>query len=365
MRIAAVFNQEIAGAVSGSWISFERIAARVSAAGHRIEVLSWPEAIPSGPGDPAVRLRASRAAFAARLEQHWRQDRPDVVHIEMGDNVGHAALDAAIRLGLPTSSSFHHLHLHASPADRERALAIAARFHARTSATIATFASSARLLLATGGPCAQVVPDGVDTDQFHPRHRSESVRSSWGCVSDAPVLFWAGRMVAVKGFDLMVRTCAAVRTAVPGVRVVLAGDGPELPALRASLPWAVFPGVLRGDAIATAFASADIFVFPSPAEPWGNALVEAAASGLAVVARSGGSAEDLLLPHGACIAPLPDGEDFVAAVLALVRDPVRRVGLGRAARAAAETVDLAATSAQWLELWTRLAAAAKPRPRQG
>lgn len=355
MHIDAIFTRETAGSISGAWVSFERLCRGVAEAGHRVEVLAWPESPPPGPAGRAAeaqRLRDSCAVFAGRLERRWRAQRPDIVHIELAGNVGDTAQAVARRLGLVITSVFHHMHLYAPEGQRDRVLAMLAGFHRGCTCTVAQSSASRELLLKAGGPDAALVADGVDCEQFHPRRRDPALRAAWAAAPDAPVLFWAGRMMPTKGLGLLAAACSAARERRGDVRAVVAGDGPEAAALRQALPWAAYAGVLRGEALAAAYASADIFVFPSPEEPWGNAVLEAAASGLAVVARSGGAAAEGLLPKGACVAPLPVTEQgFCDAVVRLVTDGEERRRLAQAARNAAEARSITGTVAGWIAIW--------------
>lgn len=364
MRIDCIITRESAGSTSGAWLSLERLCRQVAVAGHRIDVVTWPEVPPPGPrgaAEMASRLRTSCLVFAATLEQRWRVNRPDVVHVELAGNVGQAARDTAQRLGLAVSSAYHHIHLYAPEEQQQRIRRLTAAFHTGCQVTVAQSPASRDLLLSMGGPEAVIIPDGVDAQVFAPGRRDSGIRTSWQAVPDTPVILWAGRMVATKGLDLMAEAASAVHTQRPAVRFVFAGDGPEAASLRARLPWAHLCGMLGGDAMAVAYASADIFAFSSPDEPWGNALLEAAASSLAIVARSGGAAEEVLRPAGACVDPLPrDLPAFTVSLLRLIDDAAERRRLGLAARRAAEGASIEACAARWLELWAGLSRRGTP-----
>lgn len=364
MYIAAIFPKEAVGGTSGAWISFQNIAQRAASAGHWVEVFSWPQSVPPGPDsvrEQVARLHASSAIFAKRLEEIWTKKRPDVVHIELPGTVGDAALQAAAKFQIPTTSSFHYTHLAVSEPQRDGVKALSAKFHKRCTVTVSLGESGAALLSSMGGPTSVVIPDGVDTDIFNPSHRRSNLRDSWGASGDEVVVLWAGRMVDLKGIDVLIQTGIALHSETPSVRFVVAGDGPRSAMIRAALPWAFFPGFLGGSGLSEVFASSDVFLSTSPGETWGNAVLEAAASGLAIVARSGGVAADLLGPRGACVFPLPcDADSFISSAFEVVRDPNLRLSLSSAARSVAEQVDVGATSGRWLELWLRLASNQTP-----
>lgn len=364
MHVDAVITRETAGAMSGAWLSFERLCQGVAACGHRVEVVTWPETPPPGPGggaEAAARLRASCQSFAEALRDRWRRRRPDLVHIELAGNTGTAAGAVARELGLPVTSTFHHMHRHAPP-DRQAAIGRLLRdFHRGCDATVALSRASREQLLALGGPDAVVIPDGVDTGRFNPRRRDEACRTAWGAGPGDVVVFWAGRLIPQKGLDLLARGAALLHARSPGVRLVIAGAGPGAGDLAAALPWARLCGGLDREAIAIAFASADIFLLTSPGEPWGNVLLEAAASGLAIVASSGGAMDDVLAPAGACVLPPPrDAEALAAALSALVERPAERRRLASAAVAAADAASIAASIGRWIALWRGLSRRGRP-----
>jgi phosphatidylinositol alpha 1,6-mannosyltransferase len=146
------------------------------------------------------------------------------------------------------------------------------------------------------------------------------------------VVGFVGRLAVEKQIDLL-----ADVSRLPGVRLVVVGDGPAAPALRKALPAATFLGVRRGVELAELYASFDIFAHTGPYETFGQAVQEAMASGLPVVAPHAGGPVDLV-DHGRTgylVRPfVPDG--FTEAVLELAGDTERRVRFGAAGREAIE-----------------------------
>jgi glycosyltransferase involved in cell wall biosynthesis len=178
---------------------------------------------------------------------------------------------------------------------------------------------------------------GVDADRFHPRHRSAVMRARLSDHHpDDLLLLYVGRLSPEKRL-------ADLRPAleqVSGVRLALAGDGPARPALErhfAGLP-VHFAGYLRGEALAAAYASADVFVFPSALESFGLVVLEAMASGLPVVAARVGGVSEMVVEgvSGWTFAP-GDTAALAAGVRRLGSDRARRAVMGQAARAFAET----------------------------
>jgi glycosyltransferase involved in cell wall biosynthesis len=177
---------------------------------------------------------------------------------------------------------------------------------------------------------------GVDADQFHPRYRSADMRHflSDGHTDDI-VLLYVGRLAAEKQIEQL----QPVLERVPGTRLALVGGGPhqgELERHFAGLP-VKFAGYLTGEPLARAYASADVFVFPSAFESFGLVLLEAMASGLPVVSSRVGGAQDLITEgiSGYTFA-VNDVEALVCAVEQIVREPGRLRAMGIAARQHAE-----------------------------
>jgi glycosyltransferase involved in cell wall biosynthesis len=358
LRVCAITTSESAAATAGAGIALARWRAALIARGHRIELITCPESPSPGPPEgAAARLRAACAAFSGELVRRWTAERPDLVHVELAGNVGLAALTAANRLGLPTTTSFHHLHLYAAPGAEAKVIGLLAAFHRRCTATVAEQDASARLLTAMGAAEVAVIHRGVDSEEFHPRWRDAALRAVWGAGPDDPVLLFVARVIPTKDPPGFAAACQLARERNQAVRAVVVGEGAELAALRQALPWAHYAGTLLGEAMRRTYASADIFVQSSPAEPWGMAAMEAASSGLAVAARPGGAVNEVLAPAGGCVLPLPrDRAALAEAVAALACDPLRRRQLGDRGRAGALALSWDSIAARWEELWRDLLA---------
>lgn len=176
---------------------------------------------------------------------------------------------------------------------------------------------------------------GVDTERFHPNYRSEAWREAVGLRTGETLLLYVGRLATEKRVELLADALAQM----DDVRLVLVGDGPARPALERRLAGtsAYFTGFLRGEALATAYASADVCLFPSDTETFGQVIQEAMASGLPVVAARAGGAIDLVQDgiNGALFTPGDAGE-LRAQVQRLLANPAQRAVLGQAGRTAAE-----------------------------
>jgi phosphatidylinositol alpha 1,6-mannosyltransferase len=168
---------------------------------------------------------------------------------------------------------------------------------------------------------------GVDTVRFDPARRSAPLRRALAPGGEV-LAGYVGRLAAEKRVDLLAGVAA-----LPGARLVIVGSGPAEAAARRAMPAALFLGQRQGDALASLYASLDVFVHSGPHETFGQTLQEAAASGLPVVAPAAGGPLDLvdqgvtgfLVPPGDCGA-------LAAAVARLAADPALRAAQGLAAR---------------------------------
>jgi phosphatidylinositol alpha 1,6-mannosyltransferase len=178
---------------------------------------------------------------------------------------------------------------------------------------------------------------GVDSDGFAPRRRNDMLREH--LLQDGQVLLLSvGRLSNEKRTNVLLDAFRRLHERAPDARLAIVGDGPAREALQATAPSGVeFLGELRGDGLAQVFASADIFCFPSTTDTFGQVILEAAASGLPVVAAAAGGALELV-DHRTTglLVPPDDPAAFSDALAELVDDVHFRLALGRRALAAAQ-----------------------------
>ncbi|MBA3596907.1 MAG: glycosyltransferase [Methylibium sp.] len=158
----------------------------------------------------------------------------------------------------------------------------------------------------------------------------------------APVMLYVGRLAAEKNVSLALRAFEAARARVPATRMVVVGDGPLRRRLEAEFPAARFVGMQRGEALAAHYASADVFLFPSLSETFGNVTLEALASGLAVLAFDAAAAAEHIR-HGSngLLAAPGDEADFIDQACRLAASPADYPELLPALRAHARETALA------------------------
>lgn len=295
------------------------------------------------PGMPLPGYRALRIGLPSRraLLRAWSARRPDVVQIVTEGPLGASALAAARKLGIPAVSEFHtNFHRYS----RHYGLGLFAslvaahlrRLHNRAQRTLVPTAEVRDELRAAGYRELSVVGRGIDLELFRPERRSAELRAHWHATENDLVALYVGRLAPEKNLPLFVEAAQAMRAVVPRLRVVVVGDGPEGPALRASRPEFVFAGAHTGVALAQHYASADVFLFPSLTETFGNVTTEAMASRLAIVAFGYAAARQYLRHrHSALLAPVGDAGAFVEAAQEMAADPRLREAVREAAVAAA------------------------------
>lgn len=280
----------------------------------------------------------------AALQRAWSAERPDVVHIATEGPLGWSALSAARQLRLPVATDFH-TNFHAYSRDYGVAwlarpvMAWLRHFHNHADCTMVPTAEMAEQLADAGYRGLRVVGRGVNPAVFSPQRRSCELRARWGADEATPVALCVSRFAREKNFPLVVRAYEEMRRVQPATRLVLVGDGPLTGELRRRNVGSVIAGRLVNGQLSAHYASADVFLFPSTTETFGNVTLEAMASGLGIVAYAYAAAR-AHLEHGrsALLAPFGDEAAFLALARRMAAEPPLARALGRAARTAAESL---------------------------
>jgi glycosyltransferase involved in cell wall biosynthesis len=284
------------------------------------------------PGLPIPGYDQMRFGLPARrsLRQAWSSHRPDIVHVATEGPLGWSAVTAARELGLPVSSGFHtNFDAYSRHYRMGWLKGLISRYlrylHNRTDATLVPTTALQDQLSRQGYRNVVVVSRGVDTRLFNPARRSADLRSRWGAGPDDLVVCYVGRLAAEKNLNLVLQAVAAIHKTRAKARMVFVGEGPQLKALARQYPQYCFAGLRHGVDLAEHYASADLFVFPSLTETFGNVTPEALASGLAVVAYDCAGAADLIEngKNGLLAAP-GHSRGIIDAAVALASDDRQR-----------------------------------------
>jgi len=318
------------------------------------------------PGLPLPRYPGLRFGLPAtgRLAADWRLQRPDAIYVATEGPLGWAALRAARTLRIPVATGFHtrfdrYMRDYGAAFLEPLALAWMRRFHNRAQATLVPTEALRTELGGLGFTHPVRLPRAVDTALFHPTRRDDGLRAAWGLRAEDLAVVHVGRIAPEKNLPLAVRAFRTLQRAVPSARFVWVGDGPARAQLEREHPDFVFCGIQRDDALARHFASADLFLFPSRSETYGNVTLEAMASGVPTVAFDYGAARECLRDgvHGAAVGDDGDGADdaFVDAAVRIATDPAARTRMRLAARDAVSALRPERVAADFDAILQRLA----------
>lgn len=304
MHVALVtetFAPEVNGVARTLW----QLVAGLARRGHRVEVFrpdqkaregerpaeGWHDVLMAGVPIPVYEGLRFGLPAPRRLLRRWKDaaTRPDVVHIATEGPLGLSAQWVARRLGIPVSTTFHtNFHdygrFYGMGAMRRVGIAYLRWFHNRAGCTLVP-ADDARTTLADDGfERVGILSRGVDTQLFQPARRDAELRRSWGAGPNDLVVVFVSRLAEEKNPKLAAAAFAEVQRLQPKSRGVVVGDGPARRHMKELAPELIFCGMRRGPDLAAHYASADLFLFPSLTETFGNVVLEGMASGLATVA---------------------------------------------------------------------------------
>lgn len=327
--------------VNGVAMSVARAAEQLIARGHQVQVVA-PAPGPTRHGAVSVvrapslglpRYPAVRVALSARcLSSALRDFQPDLVHLASPAVLGAAGSRAARRLGVPVVAVFQtdlaRFATRYGAGFAEEWMWSWLRFvHSAAALTLAPSTPVMFELAARGFPRLALWGRGVDLDRFHPRRRSPELRRRLAPEGEL-LVGYVGRLAPEKEVHHL-----AHLHALPGVRLVVVGDGPERGRLQRLLPHATFTGFLHGEELARWVASLDVFVHTGRAETFGQTIQEALACGVPVLAPQAGGPIDLVRhDRNGWLWPRERPEAIRPMVAALAADPSRARHLAAGAR---------------------------------
>ncbi|MGN6160489.1 MAG: glycosyltransferase family 4 protein [Marmoricola sp.] len=336
MVVAESFLPQINGVTN----SVRRVLEHLDHENHIARLLA-----PTGPetyaGFPVVKVRGAQLPFIKdfrvgletqrRLRSAMQRFAPDVVHIASPASLGYQALQAARDLDIPTVAIYQtdlvgFADRYGIPGAPGAMARLTRRIHKDADLTLAPSSASITQLKDLGIDNVARWGRGVDLELFSPAKASQALRHR--LAPDGEVLVgYIGRLAPEKELELLGHL-----EGMPGVRLVIVGEGPEEARLRKLLPSAAFLGLLHGEELATAYASLDVFVHTGRHETFCQAAQEALASGVPVVAPRSGGPIDVVDEGAGFLYEAGDEEDMAHYVRTLVEQPVLRQRTGLTAR---------------------------------
>ena len=263
---------------------------------------------------------------------------PTLIHVATPDYLGFKALRYARKHGIPLVSSYHthfatYLEYYWVPFTVGMLWKYLRWYYARCEHLYVPSESMAEVLRDYGVTRGiRLWQRGVDRDRFNPGHRSTAWRQSLGIVDDEVVITFVSRLVWEKGLRVYAEVIEGLTARGVPHRSLIVGDGPARAELVERLPETIFTGHLEGDALSRAYASSEIFLFPSDTETFGNVTLEAMASSLpAVCADATGSRSLVADGETGFLAPPFDASRFLEAVERLALDHTLRRTMSRKA----------------------------------
>ena len=341
MRFAIV-TETYPPEVNGVALTVQGLETGLRQRGHAVSLVRPRQAIESEVADDTLLVRGARLPrypglkfglpATRRLLALWKESPPDAIYVATEGPLGWSAVRAARRLGIPVATGFHtrfdeYMRDYGVRFLQHTALRWMRRFHNSAQATLVPTRELADFLQAQGFHHAVRLARAVDAQHFSPSRRDEALRAQWGLGPDDLAVIYVGRIAAEKNLDLSIRAFDAIRQQHPTAKFVWVGDGPVRERLAQEHRDFVFCGVQRGEALASHFASGDLFLFPSHSETFGNVTLEAMASGVATVAFNYGAAREHL-QNGHSGVAVDSDENFINAALRLSGDDDLRTMLG-------------------------------------
>jgi len=344
----AVIAESFLPQVNGVTNSILRVLEHAESAGHEAMVVApdTPAGVPSAPTShgsfPVLRVPSVMVPKVSSLPVGMpspgmtaalRSFGPDVVHLASPFSLGAGGLAAARRLDVPAVAVYQtdvagFAESYGLGLTARACWAWTRRIHKGSARTLAPSTSAMDALAAHGIPRVHRWGRGVDTVRFVPSARSAELRERWTGGADSLVVGFVGRLAPEKHVERL-----AVLDGMPGVTVVVVGDGPERARLERAMPSAVFLGQLGGDDLARAYASFDVFAHPGEHETFCQTVQEALSSGVPVIGPDAGGPRDLVSHcRNGYLLPVERYEELLPSAMRALADPTTRARFAAAAR---------------------------------
>lgn len=380
--LTAAYDQSIDGVA----LTLNRLVAHLLRQGHEVLVFvpaSGKKQTLTSAGAPVVRVPSLRCpiwseyrltlGLGKEARRRLSEFQPTVVHVAIQDGMGHAAQRWATRRGIPVVCSHHtrferYLSYYGLGGVLERLYWFGMRrFHSQCAATLPPSESLRADLQSHGIPRVGVWPRGVDRTLFQEAARMQRWRDAVAGDPSAPIVLLVARLRWEKGLGTFARVITALNMRGVRHRVAVVGDGPARHEFSRLLPSsACFRGTLTGAELAEAYASSDIFLYPSTTEGWGATCLEAQSAGLPVVATaSSGIVEVVEHGVGGLLVAPHNVSALADAVESLVADRELRLQMGQRASRHAERFSWEASGDRMLCEYAKHAAVVEPRCQPG
>ncbi len=343
--------------VNGVAMTLHRIGRNLEAQGHGVHIVRPRQSSEAQnatyteetivPGLPLPGYDGLRFGLPCRrkLRDLWASRPTDIIYVATEGPLGQSAIRAAEDLGIPVTSGFHtnfheYMRHYKLPLLAKAVEGFLRQTHNRTSRTFAPSRHVIQRLQEMGIEGTRMLGRGVDTALFNPGRRDPALRQRWGVDPDNGVVaVFVSRLAAEKNIPLAARAFEQVQKTHPDVACVFVGDGPERARLEKKHPGFIFAGMQTGESLASHYASADIFVFPSVTETFGNVVTEALASGLVVLAYNYAAPQEYIRNgENGFLAPYGDEPAFMRRLDQALQSQSGWPSIRQAARKTAESL---------------------------
>jgi glycosyltransferase involved in cell wall biosynthesis len=290
---------------------------------------------------PEVRVVLARPG---KVWKKIREFNPDLIHIATEATLGLAMLRKTKKSAVPLVTSYHtnftqYTRHYYMGFIEERLWHYLRWFHNQAERTFCPSRMTMDELTRRGFTGLELFPRGVEADIFSPQKYNPLLREKLGVKEGEILAVYVGRVAKEKNLPLLIRVFKRLRENHPHVHLMIVGDGPIKNHIQQQAPEGITcVGYKTGEELAEHYASADLFVFPSLTETFGNVVIEALSSGLpAVVFRAGGVPQSVTHGENGLMAEPDDEETYYKHFETLCKDKALREQLSKAARAYALT----------------------------
>lgn len=325
--------------INGVAMTLSRLINQMTARGHRVQLIRPKQkdeqnvppiasetVLVKGLSIPGYRELMFGLPAGRVLRSLWTKHRPDIIYIATEGPLGWSAAKAAEKLGTPVVSGFHtqfHQYTRYYRAGWLQPLVYRylTSLHKKTVCTLVP-TEALRQQMSNDIQSIEVLGRGIDTELFTPSRRCETLRREWGVSPTDKVFLYVGRLAREKNIELAINSFFKIKATTPSARLVLVGHGPDYVRLYSREDGLIFSGARTGEELARHYASADIFLFPSHSETFGNVVLEAMASGLGVVAFDEAAAGiHIRHGHNGMLAATEDEDAFIRHSANLLLNP--------------------------------------------